>query len=844
MDADEPRWHPRPLLAIRIAGLPLSMLEGLDMAESARLVDRLDTAVDETARRRDAAIASLHVLVGGSIDPKLRGIALTLKRHLYNAKRLCVADLERPWPAQIAEQLGSILAGEQHCDAIERQLEEMVEVERRQISRRFCSRLDHPRLLGGVLLSSRQHFEVARGLHALTHDDHHPARRATREAILARYLLRATLRTTPFASFAGVAVLSWDEATRVEEPGSPAWVGVPQLNAGFIGERVLPTLDPEVLKGLSLRVTPLRMLKAEPEPHLLFPHYGVASSPKAPMCEWRQLVLSPFVVHMLETVDGAIARDAIAALASLQLTAEVWWEALDALIAAGVVERRFPSYRPTAAGLSALAAELEARGDSTCYRQLLTISGALKDYADAPIDERPGLYEGFARSLGISELRGCLFEDSLVHGLHASELPLAIDALIEVLEPAADLARASASAGPHRALVHAFCARFGPDGCCDDVPGFITDLLRDAALLRCLREVDTPLPWRDCEALTRALAGTGDEPVQLDRDLFADLAESAGACSIAAFVQFAVRDEHGSSQVEHIVLNGFQSGRDKYLSRYLGDPRLERELLPVARAGFRAAGEPLPVAMHVALGLNFQIHPRLTCWSLDVPFEAGQAGGELLTLDELTLRHDASAQQLRLHAPRLGADVEPIHFGFVRDQLLPDPLLIIRALSPRIADETIAERAAIYATLDAVDLQRGAGLRRFRPRLHIGQLVLERARWAIPVREVPLKQPRESYTGYFIRLERWRRSLGLPRCGFGRCVSQHRYAQDIARSQQYLDWHNPLVVANLRRLLGDARDGRWLLMTELLPTPAQAHLGIEGQRHCSELLVQLDWDRT
>src|SRR5262249_2508584 len=147
---------------------------------------------------------------------------------------------------------------------------------------------------------------------------------------------------------------------------------------------------------------------------------------------------------------------------------------------------------------------------------------------------------------------------------------------------------------------------------------------------------------------------------------------------------------------------------------------------------------------------------------------------------ELTLRHDASAQQLRLHAPRLGADVEPIHFGFVRDQLLPDPLLIIRALSPRIADETIAERAALYATLDAVDLQRGAGLRRFRPRLHIGQLVLERARWAIPVREVPLKQPRESYTGYFIRLERWRRSLGLPQRGFGRCLSQHRYAQDIA----------------------------------------------------------------
>ena len=289
------------------------------------------------------------------------------------------------------------------------------------------------------------------------------------------------------------------------------------------------------------------------------------------------------------------------------------------------------------------------------------------------------------------------------------------------------------------------------------------------------------------------------------------------------------------------MLNGLQSGRDKYLSRYLADPPCEQDLLPTLRARFDAAAEPIPVSFHVGMGLNFQLHPWLTRWILDVPLEVCRTGGNVLSLAELVLTFDSTRQQLRLHAPRLGKDIEPIHLGFVRDQLLPDPLLIIRALSPRIRDETIAERAAIYGTLDAADLLRGADLRQFRPRLHVGRLVLERARWAIPLASVPLKEARERYADYFIRLERWRKSLGLPPRGFVRRLTRRSCFRDIARSQQYLDWRNPLVLGNLRRLLGDAHDQGWLVLTELLPTPAQAHLDIGGQRHCSELFVQLDW---
>ncbi|PRQ08306.1 lantibiotic dehydratase [Enhygromyxa salina] len=837
------RWEPRPLLGVRIAGLPLSILDGLELCESAATLGELDVLTDAIAPQRDTAIELLHALVGECDDEHLRRRALTLKRRLFNAKPLRRADLDHAWPPDLRERLASIHAQEAQRRAVERRLVDTVERERRDISKRLCARLDHPRLLGGVLLSSRDHFDVARQLHELADSDHHPASRVIREATIARYLLRATLRTTPFSSFAGVAVFRSDIDSEAPESPSPTWVGIPQLNAALLGERLFPTLDPQARAGLSLRVTPLRTMVAEPRPHLLFARQlaGIGAD-GAPSTEWGRLELSLQIAQLMDAVEGTTAAQAIAALASAQLSAEVWSEALDALVAAGVIERLYPAVRPTASGLASMAAELEALGDRTCSARLRAVSTDLERYAKASITERAELQEQVAEAVGVTQLRGCLFEDYSVHGLRASDLPLSVEELTNELRPAAALASASATNIQHRSVAQAFCERFGADGQCDDVPGFIAMVMADGALLEGLRRVDAPIPWQHHVELTRALESTAKEPIELDAALLEGLPGAQQPCSIMAFVQLATRDGATDGAVERIVLNGVQSGRDKYLSRYLADPQFERDLLPTARAWFDAA-EPVPVAVHVGMGLNFQLHPRLTRYALDVPLEVCRPpGGDLLSLGELELSFDSSRQQLRLHAPRLGKDIEPVHLGFVRDQLLPDPLLVIRALSPRIGEETIAERAAIYATLDATDLLGGVSLRRFRPRLQVGRLVLERARWAIPVSEIPSKEPREPYSQYFVRLERWRRSEGIPQRGFGRRLSRGNYPLDISRSQQYLDWRNPLVLSNLRRLLGELRDDSWLSITELLPTPAQSHIDIDGQRHCAELLVQLDWN--
>ncbi|GEM_PF-4397790 len=847
------RWQLRPLLLIRVTGLPLSTLDGLAMTEAPAIVARLDALEEEMVAARASAIALLHSLVGGCEDAASRRWALTVKRRLFNAKALRPRDLEGTpdsAPSPLAPRLEQIHAQERRHALLTLALGQALERERAQISVRLCARVDHPRLVGGILLSSRDHCEVAQGLAALTSQDPHTAARAIREATIARYLLRATTRTTPFGSFAAAALLPIDsEGTPKSEAESPTWVRTPQLNLGILGGHILPELNAEALSRLPLRPTPLRKMVAQPSPHILFPRYlpGSLDTADSPTCRWSRVPLNLPIVQLLDAVDGATAAQAIAALATPERDAAVWKRALEALLAAGLVERIFPACSPTAAGLQDMATAVETLGDRGCGRRLRILGAALQRHAEAPVARRPALVQEIADAAGTAQLRGCVLEDCSVQGLDVSQLPLTIERLAAELEPVAALARSCATDRQHQIIAEEFCARFGVDGRCDDVAGFVTSLLQDTALCGRLRHLDAPSPWLDAR-LGRAIEAAADEPgepLDLDPALFLELPGADYPCSIAAFVQLAVRRERHAAtpnlEVEHIVLNGFQSGRDKYLSRYLCDPAVPRDRLSTIRDSFATDEGPTPVGIHLGMGLNFQLHPPLTPWTLDAPIEVSRPGDlQLLSLAQLVSTFDPQTSQLRLYAPHLKREVEPIHLGFVRDQLLPDPLLVIRALSPRIRDETIAERAALYTTLDARTLMTGRGLRRFRPRLCSGPVVVERARWAVPVAAVPLKAERESHAPYFARLERWRRSLGLPRRGFARRLSASTYLRDLARSQQYLDWHNPLVLGNLRRLVGDQPDA-WLVITELLPAPEQAHLELDGELHCAELVVQLDW---
>jgi hypothetical protein len=185
--------------------------------------------------------------------------------------------------------------------------------------------------------------------------------------------------------------------------------------------------------------------------------------------------------------------------------------------------------------------------------------------------------------------------------------------------------------------------------------------------------------------------------------------------------------------------------------------------------------------------------------------------------------------------------VELVHLGFLRDVGLPDELLLLRALSPRCGEESVAERMDLYNSLDWIDLVRGAGLAPFRGRLTVGRVVVERARWAVPLHEVPRRGRTEPPSRHCRRLWRWQTEQRLPRCSFARRLSPRRLAGSAAASRFYLDWHSPFAGEwlGLDREDGAAGDD-WLVMTELLPSPHEALLRRGGAGRAAEVVVQYE----
>lgn len=103
--------------------------------------------------------------------------------------------------------------------------------------------------------------------------------------------------------------------------------------------------------------------------------------------------------------------------------------------------------------------------------------------------------------------------------------------------------------------------------------------------------------------------------------------------------------------------------------------------------------------------------------------------------------------------------------------------------------------------------------------------------------------PGESRATFFRRLTLWRRDAGLPARGFVQRLMPGAAAVAAHDTPQYLDFNNPFTFAVIQRLAtGNEHrlQSGWLLMRELLPSPENALLTVNGRSHVSELLVQFE----
>ncbi|WP_437762563.1 lantibiotic dehydratase [Sorangium sp. So ce281] len=840
-----------PWGALRVAGMPADALAGLRLRESPAVERELAVAELELAAARADAAARMFDVVRGCEDEALRRAALEVKRRLFNGKAVAAGALEgaRTAPPEGARAaLALVDARAARRAALEERYEATFAAEWIAASERFRRTLGSSRLLGGILLSSADHCTTAQKISEIPSGAPLTSAQQIREATIARYVFRATARTTPFAGFAGVALLDLSasppgvcDAPRVPRASEEArWRSLPQLALAHAGELVAramsssqPAAHAHARARLPLRMNPLRRFAAGAAPSVVFSRAGSG--------ELMSLGWTPAVARLVEGAEGRTLEDAARALASDGADERACRDVLEQLVEAGMLEPASVPMGPTPAALRAAADALGEIGCAGAPDELRSVARRLEDYATAGVEARARL----AAELGRGRGRSAVLEDVMVDGAFGAELPVPRGALAAALAPVARFVRASACGAAHRRLCAAFVERFGRDGVCDDVGGFVTEILEDPRRVALIRGASEPIRWIDAELGRVAAAATGDV-VRLDPGLFEGLAAPDAPSSMALFLQIAPPCPRDGGE-PRVVLNGAQAGRAKYLSRYLSDAAGRApEALEAIRRRLAQEDGPLPVELSPTLGLNFQVHPRLTEWALELPWEPGAPGDKVLPLRDLSLRFDAAAVELRLRSRRLGREIEPIHLGFLRDAALPDPHFLLRALSPRLRDDTVAERADLYNVLDRLDLARGAALAPRRPRLTVGRVVVERARWAIPVSAIPRKEPKQPYASYFRAIARLRRELDLPSRGFARYVGPEAAGYGFTETNMYVDWESPFTLIGLARLLGGPGDGRsgYLVFTELLPEPEASWLRLDGRPHAAELLVEIDAERS
>ena len=144
-----------------------------------------------------------------------------------------------------------------------------------------------------------------------------------------------------------------------------------------------------------------------------------------------------------------------------------------------------------------------------------------------------------------------------------------------------------------------------------------------------------------------------------------------------------------------------------------------------------------------------------------------------------------------------------------------------------------------------------------RPRITFGDIVLERQTWNVPAASFPQRGAEETDSHYFLGVNRWRRSHGLPRHVFARVAIDRTKSRATMAAEEadkattkadkapvfsrkplavdFDSWFSILLLENLHRV---SQSG--LLVSEALPGPDQLWArDHQGNRYVSEFIIEL-----
>ncbi|MFJ9896669.1 lantibiotic dehydratase [Streptomyces sp. NPDC091280] len=859
-------YVPGPAAVVRLAGSPVTALEGLRCARSwhtARELVRLRAEIADTA---GGLSDLLHAAIGAAGDGEPKARLVAVRRAVHRGRRVDPARLAdvpdevlgplREWTARVAERdrLLADLPGQLERDwaASYDALRDAARVPAFQLG------LVHAN--PDMFLTLRKWFDTGRA----------PQRQSVLR--LAQYLARSAAKTSPYSTFTSSGLAAWGRADDLVEwsgrPGEGRLVAATatEISVGSL-HRIARALceRPEFVGGCRVRINPSATAV---DGALVF--LG-----RRPAEYVHTLALTPTLRRVMELTTGESTLDdllgALRALAGEGRQADVF---VGRLVALGLLElvppladqapdpvadlrgwlreHRRPGLERLDRTLHAVHEALStyptitAPADRVAVRDAVIrgLDTALREVGDHAHADSPKLAQEFARysfyenavhpgTTAVLDRRSWrpLLDDldavRTLLGLIGPDLPFKLtlgslfrsrypaDAEVPLLVFYRDVL-AEQSAGSLPAAAHSRFA--GPDS--------PVEALRELHRLRtaCKRLLGERRP--DPDGVVRVLPGE----IRALARTWPDWVRTP--TSVAVYCQLTDA-AHGPQLVVNSVGSGFGRGRNRV-----------RQILDVLDLPADRPAEAGPAASHgKVLFAEFEAVARSAVnvrrpgvrLAVDYPgVRSVRASDDLLPVNDLYVRRGDDGLPA-LVSRRLGRRICPVHPGLGADRLLPP--------AARFMLEAFGESNTWFGAHTELrmtsDPRADNGVLHL-PRLMVGDVVLRRAMWMTRADRLPRRADAPTDAAWMLRIAGWLAEHGIPERCFVTLLDPAVLGQG-ANGQvpgndtkpNYVDFASMLLLLGLERRL--AEPNSIVQISEMVPDPGHVRGG-----HVAEYIVELN----
>lgn len=796
-----PAAQTRPVLASwtlwRIGGLAATIADIVSSSTEAALneISELDADVDRTGT--ELAEACYRLVPDLDDDGALRRRVLSVKRAAHSGRPLGVgpdvlARIARRPSGPPPSLLGRYQDLLERRERVSARLAGLVEADRDAAVESFCAALRGPELAAGLALAAPHWWQ--HGVPQLL-----AGRRDGRNLrTLYSYVTRAALKPSPFSTLATVGTPGPARSRRARSYAS-TYVAHAALHRA--------ARDPAAAHALSYRPA----LRCPPGPGR--PNGStLAGFVNQSVAMWR----TDEAGHAAG--PAPLPGDSVRSLATVlhELGGAQPWLRYLRHLDGGLIE----PVPPWGAGddpLTAVADALVAAGLSgDLVQQIAGAARAATTLTSAPAADRPGRLRAIRERVDDWEaVTGCRTQDSEIVYEDVSATIALPDPLLprvraELLAVAATLRRRVFRSHTYDVLLQGFVDRYGTGGRCDDVLEFLvaaaSDDQMDAAIARA-----GGLDMRAEVVTSGAAAGISASPVSMS--LFVQLAaEDWQAVQDGRFLLAVNLVNPGAGSVlgrfGHLLGGTLTAPLQAWCGEFWPDDVARREVVFAAdcNTGSRETSGVLP-----ALG-----------W----PGEHGDGARPGLVHDA-----DRDVLEFRADAGR-GRLVGIAHRSMVPSALMSGVQRMMGVLAdPWVLPYEAASRPwRLPGPDELVEL----------PRVQHGRVVLGRRGWNLPVAALPARGTGRDASDLVLRVDRWRRDLGLPSEVFVR--TDVAGGQPVRRKPLWVDLRSAWSLEVLYQSIESGTDR--LRVEEALPAHrAQPLRDGEGAPRAAEFIATLRWPR-